>query len=234
MLGKLGMETWFSLGDRDLAVHVARTSLLKNGKTLSLATAEICRKLGLKTRIIPMSDDAVRTKVATAHGLLDFQEYFVKRKAEDEVTEVLYEGAQSAKPAPGVVESIREAERIVICPSNPILSIAPILSIPGVRDGLKYSDAYVVGISPIVGGKAVKGPADCIMASMGLEVSASGVARLYKDCLDHFIIDEVDAAQKIAIQKIGMKATITRTLMKNIDDSVRLARTVLEADGVNG
>jgi LPPG:FO 2-phospho-L-lactate transferase len=229
MLGKLGFETWFKLGDHDLATHIVRTRLLKDGKTLSRATEELCRMLSVKARLVPMTDDYVRTRVVSGKRILDFQEYFVKRGTEDAVTKVLFEGAEKAEPAPGVVEAIEEAERLVICPSNPILSISPILSIPKIRRALDETNAFIVGVSPIVGGKALKGPADRIMASMGLEVSAYGVAKFYRDFLDHLVIDKVDGNQKKRIEELGIKVTVTDTIMKNLEDSARLAKVIMGA-----
>jgi len=229
MLGKLGFETWFKLGDRDVAVHIIRTKLLKDGMTLSEATTKLCRMLGLKAKLLPMTNDFVRTKIASDQLTLDFQEYFVKRGTKNEVTGVLFEGAEKARPAPGIIEAVKEAERVVICPSNPILSISPILSIPMIKDALKKTKAYMIGVSPIVGGKAIKGPADRIMASMGFEVSAFGVAKFYEDFLDHFVVDEVDENQKKRIEELGMKATVTNAIMSRLEDSVHLARTVMEA-----
>ncbi len=229
MLGKLGFETWFRLGDKDLAVHIARTKFLKDGMRLSEATSRLCQKLGVKAKLVPMTDDRVSTKVVSGDLRLDFQEYFVKRKTEDTVTSVVFEGADKAKPAPMVVEALEEAERVVICPSNPILSISPILSIRQIKDALKKTGAYVVAVSPIVGGKALKGPADRIMASMGFEVSAYGVAEFYREFLDHIVIDEVDEQQKERIESLGVKVTVADTVMKSVEDSVRLAKIVLNA-----
>lgn len=229
MLGKLGFETWFKLGDRDLAVHIIRTKMLKDGMPLSEATTKLCRMLGLKVKLIPMTNNSVRTKIVSSRLTLDFQEYFVKRGTKDEVTGVLFEGAEKANPSPGIIEAIKEAERVVICPSNPILSISPILSIPTIKDALKKTKAYVVGVSPIVGGKAIKGPADRIMASMRFEVSAFGAAKFYKDFLDHFVIDKVDENQKKRIKGLGVKVTVTNTIMSRLEDSVRLARIAMEA-----
>jgi len=230
MLGRLGFETWFRLGDRDLAIHIVRTRLLKSGMTLSQATTELCRMLGLKAKLIPMTNDAVRTKIVSGRLTLDFQEYFVKRGTKDEVTNVLFEGAEKARPAPGVIEAIKEAERVVICPSNPILSISPMLSILMIRNELRSTKAYIVGVSPIVGGKAIKGPADRIMVSMGLESSAYGVAKFYSDFLDHFIIDSVDEHQKPFIEELGISVTVTNTIMRNLEDSIRLAKIVIEVE----
>jgi LPPG:FO 2-phospho-L-lactate transferase len=230
MLGRLGFETWFKLGDRDLAIHIARTKMLRDGMGLSQATAKLCKMLGVEANLIPASDDPVRTKVQSGQLLLDFQEYFVKRGTMDTVTNVFFEGAEKAKPAPGVIEAIKEAERIIICPSNPILSIAPILSISAIRKALETSEAPIVGVSPIVGGKAIKGPADRIMASMGFEVSPYGVAKFYGNLLKHLVIDEVDLEHEKSIQKIGVRVTVTNTLMKSVGDAISLARVVMEAE----
>lgn len=229
MLGKLGFETWFKIGDRDLATHIVRTKSLKNGATLSQATTEICRMLGVKAKLIPMSDDPVRTRIVSGQMRLEFQEYFVKRGTTDEVTDVLFEGAEKAKPAPDVIEAIKKAERVIICPSNPVLSISPILSIPMIKDELKKTRAYIIGVSPIVGGKAIKGPADRIMTNMGLEASAYGTAKFYEDFLDHFIIDKADEHQKERIEGLSVKVTATDTIMKSLEDSIRLAKVVIEA-----
>jgi LPPG:FO 2-phospho-L-lactate transferase len=229
MLKRLGFETWFGLGDRDLAVHVVRTELLGTGMTLSHTTAELCRMLHVKARLVPMSDDPVRTKVLPRQLRLDFQEYLVKRCAEDVVSGVIYDGCEKAKTAPGILEAIERAERIVICPSNPLLSVSPMLSIPGFTDGLRRSNARVVGVSPIVGGKALKGPADKIMASLGLEASVYGVAKFYEDFLDHLIIDNADEQHRSRIESLGVKVTVTDTIMKSVEDSVRLAKVVVDA-----
>jgi LPPG:FO 2-phospho-L-lactate transferase len=229
MLGKLGLETWFKLGDRDLAIHIARTKMLKDDMTLSQATAQLCNMLGVNAKLIPITNDSVQTKVVSGQLRLDFQEYFVKRGTRDEVTNVLFEGAEKAKPAPGVLEAIKDADRVVVCPSNPVLSLSPMLSISAIRKELTKTRGYVVGVSPIVGGKAIKGPTDRIMTSMGLEASAYGVARFYENFLDHFIIDEVDERDKARIEGLGVKVTIADTVMRNLEDSVRLAEIVIEA-----
>jgi len=229
MLGKLGFETWFKLGDRDLAIHIVRTKMLREGYTLSQATAKLCKMLGVEANLTPMSNDPVRTKVQSDQLILDFQEYFVKRGTVDTVTNVFFEGSEKAKPAPGVIEAIREAERIIICPSNPILSIAPILSISAIRKALEASKAPIVGVSPIVGGRAIKGPADRIMASMGFEVSPYGVAKFYGSLLKRLVIDEVDVKHKKRIENVGIKVTVTNTLMKSVEDAISLAKVVMEA-----
>lgn len=230
MLEKLGFETWFRLGDRDLAIHIVRTMMLREGYTLSEATRKICEMLGVRVRIIPVSDDPVRTKVKVGGKLLDFQEYFVKRGAVDIVEGVIFEGVEKAKPAPGVIEALKEAKRIIICPSNPILSISPILSVPRVREALKENTSPIVGISPIIGGRAVKGPLARIMESLGMEVSAYGVANFYKGLISHFIIDEEDVWLKPRIEELGVKVVVANTLMKSLEDSINLARVVLEVN----
>jgi LPPG:FO 2-phospho-L-lactate transferase len=230
MLGRLGFETWFKLGDKDLAIHIVRTKMLREGYTLSQATAQLCKMLGIEAKLIPASDDPVRTKIQSGQLLLDFQEYFVKRGTMDAVTNVFFEGVKKAKPAPSVIEAVREAERIIICPSNPILSIAPILSIPAIRRALETSKAPIVGVSPIVGGKALKGPADRIMVSMGFEASPYGVARFYGSLLKHLIIDETDLEHKRRIQEIGVKVTIANTIMKSVEDAINLAKVVISAE----
>jgi LPPG:FO 2-phospho-L-lactate transferase len=226
-LRRLGFETWFRIGDRDLAVHVARTELLARGMTLSQVTAELCRMLHANARLVPMSDDPVRTKILAGALRLDFQEYFVKRGAKDIVNGVIYEGHEEARPAPGIVEAIKRAERIIICPSNPVLSVSPMMSIPSFNDELRRSKASVVGVSPIVGGKALKGPADKVMASLGSEPSAYGVAKFYEGFLDHLIIDRVDERLRTRIESLGVEVTVTDTVMKCIEDSIRLAKVVI-------
>ena len=228
-LEKLRAETWFKLGDKDLATHMQRTIMLQSGFTLSQATAKLCKALNVKAKIVPMSDDPVRTKIISGTRTLDFQEYFVKNKTRDKVTDVVYAGAEKAEPAPCIVEAIRTAERIVLCPSNPILSIGPILAVNPIREELRKTKAPVVGVSPIVAGKTIRGPADKIMRSLGHRATALGVAGLYKDFLSHFIIDEADKKEKPQIEKLDIKVTVTNTIMKNAADSIRLAETVLNA-----
>lgn len=227
MLEKLGLETWFKLGDRDLAVHIVRTQLLKRALTLAQATNILCKMLGVEAKLVPMTNDPVRTKIMSDQLKLDFQEYFVKRGAKDKVTEVFFEGAEKAKPTIAAIKAIEEAERIIVCPSNPILSISPILAIPRIRKELRNTGTHIVGVSPIVGGKALKGPADKIMTSLGLESTAFGVAKFYKDFLDHLIIDKIDAHQRERIEKLGVKVTVTEAIMTTLEDSIRLARILM-------
>ena len=176
-----------------------------------------------------MSNDPVRTVVLSGQMRLGFQEYFVKRAARDNVTGVLFEGCDKAKPAPGVIEAINSAERVIVCPSNPLLSIGPILSVQAIKDALKRTRAYVVGASPIVGGKAVKGPADRIMSSLGLEASAYGVAKFYADFLDHIVIDRADAHLSARIERLGPRVTVMDTMMKSVENAVSLAAKLMDA-----
>lgn len=228
MLKMLGSETWFKLGDRDLAFHIARTRMLKEGITLSEVTEKFCQKLEVKSTLIPMSDDPVRTKILSNQTIMNFQEYFVKKGTKPIVDDVLYEGAEEADLAPEIRETLKKAERVIICPSNPVLSIAPILAVSNFREELVGAEASKIGISPIVGGRALKGPADRIMATMGFEVSAYGVAQYYKGLLDHFIIDTIDEQQKPRIEDLGMEVIVANTIMTTMKDSIRLAKLTRE------
>jgi len=227
MLLKYGYETWFKLGDEDLATHIHRTYLLKSGLSLSEATIRLCRSLGLEVKILPMTNDKLETKIMTDKGIMHFQEYLVRRGAQDKVINVMFEGAEKAQPAPEVIDSILNADMIVICPSNPIVSIGTILSVKNVRDMLRETRAKVVAISPIVGGAPIKGPADKLMRGLGLEVSAYSVARLYQDFLDVFIIDHLDRTERERIENLGLRVIITNTIMKSLRDKVRLAGVTL-------
>ena len=228
MLKKMGLETWFSIGDRDFATHILRTDLLHKGFTLSEVTEEICQRMGLKVDIGPMTDDKFETWIKLEEGLVHFEEYFVKRQAKDNVLGVEFVGAAKAKPAPETVHSILDAERVVICPSNPIVSIGTILSVDGIRDALRKTSAKIVGVSPIVAGAPVKGPADKLLRGLGFEVSAFSVAKLYEDFLDTFVIDIKDTDEKERIERLGINVKVTNTVMKRLEDKVRLAKTVLE------
>lgn len=223
------LETWFRLGDRDLATHIYRTQLLRKGLTLSEVTSKLYRSLGLKLRILPMSDDPVETMIATEDGTIHFQEYMVKRRTEPTVLDVKFRGVEKTEPAPGVIEAIMEADGIVICPSNPIVSIGPILALKGVRAALRKRKTKIAGVSPIIGGATVKGPADKLMKALGIEVSAYGVAELYKDFLGGFVIDNVDRHLKERIETLGMKVVVTNTIMGDLKVKIELAETVLQA-----
>jgi LPPG:FO 2-phospho-L-lactate transferase len=229
LLGIYGHPTWFNLGDADLATHISRMSFLRQGLTLSKVTKRHADALNIKSKLIPMTDDPFTTYVETSQGLFHFQEYLVKRGASDQVKSVRFVGSGDAKPAPGVIESLRSSEYVIICPSNPIVSIGTILSVPGVRETLRETDAKVAAISPIVGGFPVKGPAHQLMSGLGLEVSAYKVAESYRDFLDSFIIDYADQCDYERIRKLGVKVTITNTIMKTIKDKMDLAKIVLSS-----
>ena len=232
MLDRLGRERWFLLGDRDLAIHIHRTELLRQGRTPSEVTDDLRRRLGLAVKVLPMSDQPVRTTIRTPDGWLPFQEYFVKRRQQDEVLEIRYDGADEASPAPGLLDAINEAEVVLVSPSNPLVSVGTILSLPGVRDALRTTDATIVGVSPIVGGATIKGPADRMMRGLGMEVSAVGVARAYADFLDVLVIDQQDAHLAAGVEAEGVKAVVTDTIMRTLDVKRALAQVTLEQAGL--
>lgn len=231
-LGRLGADTWFQLGDRDLAMHLYRTQRLSQGSKLSEITAEITTALGVRSRIIPMSDDRVRTRVCTHTGELEFQTYFVKRRARDKVISVRFEGASEATPAPGVLEAIAGAEAIILCPSNPFISIGPILAIPGIREALRSKRDRVVAISPIVGGRALKGPAAAMMKSMRMRPAAVEVARLYADFVGTFVLDAVDGTEAAAVDKLSIRPVVTNTVMRGLRERKSLARVIVRKLGI--
>ncbi len=224
----LGGESWFQLGDGDLALHVERSWRLAQGATLSDVTAHLCRALGISVRVLPMSDDPVRTRVLTAEGWLDFQEYFVHRQCQPAVREFMFAGAETARAQPDARAALerRDLRAILICPSNPFVSVEPILAVPGIRAALRQSDAPLVGVTPITGGKAVKGPAAKMMAELGLEVSATAVARRYAGIIDGFVIDEADP---IPEPLPGVTFFRAATLMNTVDDRLCLAHAALHA-----
>jgi LPPG:FO 2-phospho-L-lactate transferase len=228
-LTRYGNEDWFMLGDRDLATHIHRSNLLRQGKTLSEITEELGKHFGLEMRILPMTDQPVATHIQTPVGLLHFQEYMVKRRCSDEVQDVVFVGANQSRPAPGVLDAIKEAEAILIAPSNPIVSIGSILAVPGIHGMLHETSGMVVAVSPIVGGAPIKGPADKLMRGLGMEVSAVGVARCYRDFLDVMIIDEQDKHLLSEIEDLGIPAVATNTIMRDDAARVALAHAVLEA-----
>jgi len=232
-LTRYGNEDWFLLGDRDLATHIHRTNLLRQGKTLSEVTGELCKGFGLELRILPMSDQPVATHIQTPAGLLHFQEYMVKRRCADEVQDVVFIGSNEARPAPGVLDTIKSAEAILIAPSNPIVSIGSILAVPGIHNMLHEASGMVVAVSPIVGGAPIKGPADKLMRGLGMDVSAVGVARCYRDFLDVMVIDEQDAHLVSAIEDLGIPTVVTNTIMRDDAAKAALARGILEATGIN-
>jgi LPPG:FO 2-phospho-L-lactate transferase len=228
---RLGRETWFRLGDLDLATHLQRTLLLRAGATLSDATRAIAHALGVAAHIVPMSDDPVRTELRTSGGWLGLEEFFVRERCEPEVLEVQYRGAEAAKPAPGVLAAVEAAEAVVVCCSNPVTSIGPILAVPGIAEALRDTSAPVVAVSPIVGGQAVSGPAAKLLAARGLEVSPVGIAQAYRPWLDTLVLDGRDAAHGPALERCGVRPVTTDALMPDAAAEIRLAEVVLEAAG---
>jgi LPPG:FO 2-phospho-L-lactate transferase len=226
-LRELGEDAWFNLGDRDFATCLVRTSMLRAGARLSDVTAHVGRALGVIPTVLPMTDDRVRTRVECADGrTLSFQEYFVKERCAPEVAAVTFDGAEDAAPAPGVLDSIAGADVVVVCPSNPVVSVGPILAVPGIRAALARHP-FVVAVSPIVAGEALKGPADRMLASLGHESSASSVARLYADFCDHFVVDQRDVAGVPAIESLGLACTALDTVMVDGTVAEKLARNLL-------
>jgi LPPG:FO 2-phospho-L-lactate transferase len=228
-MGQLGQPIWFHAGDRDLAVHILRSKLLAEGKTLSEVTAEIADKLGVKARILPMSNSRVETRVLTPLGELSFEEYFVQRWYQDPVESVRFAGVADAEPAPGVIDAIVNADLVLLAPSNPITSIGPILAVSGVREALHKTKARIAAVSPIVAGEAVAGPAGILMAAQGLPVSVAGVAQAYHDFLDMLIIDVRDAEAADELRKSGLRVHVAKTVMRTSEDKADLATAVLTA-----
>jgi LPPG:FO 2-phospho-L-lactate transferase len=226
-LAVFGRANWFNLGDRDLATHLHRTAMLAEGRSLSDAAESIRTALGVKSRILPMSDQPVPTLIDTDEGTLHFQEYLVKRRAEPVVRGIRFDGAGTAQPAPGVLDTIREAGRILICPSNPLISIGPILAVPGIREALRTRKNDVTAVCPIVGGRSLKGPSDKMLAQLGHDPSAHGVAKLYSDVTDKFVIDPVDGSQADSIRALGMQVVVLPTVMKTLAQKRKLARALL-------
>ena len=233
MLDRYGAETWFNLGDRDLATHIRRTQLLGQGATLSEVTAELCRRLGVYHSIVPMSDEPVRTYLETDRGDLPMQEYFVRYRSEPPVSSVSYRGAEDAVPSSGFARALDGADLVVLCPSNPLLSTGPILALPGVREALakRIKSRVRVAVSPIIGGAALRGPAAKIMAELGHEATGLGVARMYRDICDFLLIDEQDEDLAPAIGELGVTAVVAPTIMQTEEDKVALARLTLELGG---
>ncbi|HEY7984922.1 MAG TPA: 2-phospho-L-lactate transferase [Ktedonobacterales bacterium] len=228
LLERYGEPGWFQIGDRDLATHVARTHLLAAGQTLTGATARLARALGVASALLPMTDAPVATLIETADGVLGFQDYFVRRHQVDTVRAVRFDGIERAEVPAGVRTALAAADLIVFCPSNPIVSIGPILAVPGMREALREAPARRVAVSPIVGGRALRGPADRMLASLGHEVSPLGVARLYQDVLDGFVVDAADAGQRAAIEALGLRVLVTDAVMRTFEDRRRLASEMVE------
>jgi LPPG:FO 2-phospho-L-lactate transferase len=226
-LSRLGAETWFQLGDGDLATHLYRTERLRQGHTLAEVSSEIRSALGVKSEVVPMSNDRVRTRVCTPSGELEFQTYFVKRRARDSVSGVRFDGAERASPAPGILEAIARAEAIILCPSNPFISIGPILAIPGIREALRQRRERIAAISPIVGGRALKGPAARMMRGMRLTPSAAEVARQYADFVGLFVLDQIDSRESTRVEALGIRPIVTNTIMSGVRERKALARDVV-------
>jgi LPPG:FO 2-phospho-L-lactate transferase len=224
---ELGEASWFQTGDRDLAIHLLRSRMLAEGKTLSEVTATITAKLGIQPCILPMTDSPVETRIETPAGEMNFQEYFVKRRHQDPVKSVRFDGAAEARPAPGVIDAIHSAGAVILAPSNPITSIGPILAVRGVREALRATPASVVAISPIIGNSAVSGPAGILMRAQGYPVSIAGVARAYEDFLDMLVVDRRDADAARELNRPGLRVHCDNALMRTAEDKTRLAETVL-------
>jgi len=229
---RYGEEAWFRLGDRDLATHVVRTARLREGERLTIVCLELQARLGVSAAILPMTDEPVRTHVRTDAGWLDFQDYFVRLRQAPDVREVRFNGVEAARPTPEVAAAVEAATTIVIGPSNPIVSIAPILAVPGMTElvaGARARRARIIGVSGIVGGKALKGPADRMLASLGHEPTALGVARGYAGLVDTFVLDTVDAVLAPEVEALGLRVVVTDTIMTDDAARSRLARDVLQA-----
>ena len=226
-LEKYGGESWFKLGDKDLATHITRSRLLREGLTLAQVTERIGKSLGVKATLLPMSNDTVETRMQTPEGEISFQEYFVKRRWSVEVSKVFHAGAEASRPAPGVLDAIHEARGVIVCPSNPVTSIGPILAVPGIRAALRESKAAVVAVSPIIGGAPVAGPADRLMTAVGMEVSSFGVAKAYADFIDLFALAPEDKNWRTRIEALGVKTVEKMIRMNSLDDKRRLSRRLL-------
>ena len=226
---EIGGETWFQLGDRDLAIHIERTRRLKEGERLSLITSSFCRKFGVKSHIVPATDDSLKTLVKTPEGILSFQHYFVRDQCRPKILGLKYEGSENAQPCPALEEALESSllETIVVCPSNPFLSIDPILAVKGVREKLKSSNARVIAVSPIVGGDAVKGPTANNLRDLGFSVSAYTIAKYYSDFIDGFMLDKGDENEISRIESLGMQVGLADTVMTDLQSKIKLAEDVL-------
>jgi LPPG:FO 2-phospho-L-lactate transferase len=231
-LRRFGVKTWFNIGDRDLATHIYRTHLRNSGLSPSEITSRIAKAFGINNiKILPMTDDDVETWIITDEGEMHFQEYLIKKRMNPRVKEISIRGIERAKPAPGVIQAIEEASGVIICPSNPIISIGPILEVQGIKEALQRTRTKVVAISPLVGGAPLKGPADRLMRGLGLEVSSTQVAKLYGDFLDAIVIDERDALEVDSIRSIGIEPIVADTIMSNDEKARGLGDTVLRLFG---
>ena len=229
-LRQYGADTWFNLGDLDMATHIRRTQLLGQGNTLSEVTNSLCSSLGITHSIFPMTDDTLKTVVITEISEMSFQEYFVKNRCDPRVVSLRFDSPSECSPSPGFVTALNESDLLVFCPSNPFLSVDPILAVPGVRKKIENFRGARIAVSPIVGGEAIKGPAGKILRELGHEVSCVGVAKRYVDLCDVFIIDNVDANLASTIEKLGMRVVVTNTIMNNDQEKRTLAREILSLD----
>ncbi len=229
----LGADAWFWLGDLDLGLHLARTAWLNAGEPLSVVTARLCAALGLPDRLLPSTDNRLRTMIDTADGELDFQSYYVRRGHRDTVIGIRFDGAEAAMPAPGVLDAIRNARAIIIAPSNPLISIGPILAVPGISEALAVRTVPCVAVSPIVGGEALRGPAADMLRMLGHQPSPVGVAALYDGIIDSMVIDEVDGGASAELERRGVQAIVTDTIMRDADACRHLAAVALEAAGIS-
>ena len=227
MIRRYGESTWFNLGDRDLATHIFRTKQLRSGLCLSAITTAQCQALGIASHILPMCDQPVPSMIRTPEGYFHFQEYLVQRGGREAVLEVVYQDIAHAAPAPGVLEALSQAEAILVCPSNPIISVGTILAVPGIREAVRQSAAPVVAISPIIQGATLKGPADLMLQGLDFEVSAYGVAQYYGDLLDGYILDTLDADLAPRVADLDLRVESTNTIMKTLDDKIALAQAAL-------
>jgi LPPG:FO 2-phospho-L-lactate transferase len=228
---ELGAEAWFWLGDLDIGLHLARTEALRRGEPLSTITARLAERLGLGPALLPATDDRLRTIIGTPDGEIDFQAYYVRHQHADRVTSIRFDGAETARPAPGVAGALAEARTIVIAPSNPLISVGPILAVPTVRELLQSRSAPCVAVSPIVAGRALRGPAAAMMESLGYEASPVGVAKIYGGLVDVLVIDSQDAALAPAIEACGVHVVVADTIMRDQAARAALARTTLDAAG---
>lgn len=229
-LAEIGGPVWFRLGDRDLATHLYRTGRLRGGASLADVTGEVARARGVRATMLPVTNDVLATMLTTASGeRLSFQEYFVARRHDVAVSKVEFLGAADSTPAPGVLEAIHDAEQVIVAPSNPLVSIDPILAVPGVASAVASRRENVIGISPIVAGAAIKGPADRLLRELGHDASALGVARLYEGLVGTFVIDERDESLKASIEQLGMRCVVTDTMMTDKSRSASLAKVIVDA-----
>jgi LPPG:FO 2-phospho-L-lactate transferase len=227
MLERYGQEPWFKVGDADLATHLHRTELLRAGASLTDATAAMASALGVPSQVLPATDDRLRTLVQTDDGWVDFQDYFVRRGQADEVRALRFEGAEAARPTTAALVALAAADLVVIGPSNPLVSIGPTLAMPGMREAVVAAPAPIIGVSGIVAGRALRGPADKMLVSLGHDSSALGVARLYQGLLDRFVVDEADVALVPEIEALGMAVSVLPTVMRSREDRARLAREIV-------